>query len=305
MAERHIVVSGASGFVGSHLCSHLQGRGDRVDIWSRVQRTAEADVALLRGAGCVVHLAGRAHVLHEQIEEPLRAFREANCDYSLRVARAAMTAGVRRFIFISSIGVNGQQTGREAFDEQSAASPHADYALSKYEAELRLRELLQGSGTELVIIRPPLVYAGNAPGNFRRLLGLIATRLPMPFGAVRNRRSMIALGNLVDFIALCIDHPAAADQLFVIADGEDLAIGEIAGLLAEGMGLPARQLPISPRLMGWAARLLRCEGLYIQLCGSLQVDAGKARQLLGWRPPFSARQALRQAGRDYRNYRNQ
>lgn len=298
-SEKRVVVTGAGGFVGRQLCRHLQEGGYRVDAWVRGERSAEDDIAVLSGADCVVHLAGRAHVLHEQSADPLQAFREANCASTLRVARAALAAGVRRFVFVSSIGVNGQQTGEAAFDEQSTPAPHADYAVSKHEAELQLRELLRGSAMQLVIIRPPLVYAGHAPGNFRRLLGLVAAGLPLPFGAVRNSRSMIALDNLVDFIVRCIEHPAAVDQLFVIADGEDLSVGQITDLLAQGMGLRSRQLAIPPRLMRGVARLLGRGGLYVQLCGSLRVDAGKARELLQWQPPLSAQDALRQAGRDY------
>lgn len=299
LSEKRVVVTGARGFVGRQLCRHLQEGGYRVDAWGRGERSAESDIAVLSGAAYVVHLAGRAHVLHEQSADPLQAFREANCANTLRVARAALAAGVRRFVFVSSIGVNGQQTGEAAFDEQSTPAPHADYAVSKHEAELQLRELVRDRAMQLVIIRPPLVYAGHAPGNFRRLLGLVAARLPLPFGAVHNTRSMIALDNLVDFIVRCIEHPAAVDQLFVIADGVDLSVGQIADLLAQGMGLRSRQLAIPPRLMHGVAKLLGRESLYVQLCGSLQVDAGKARELLQWQPPLSAQDALRQAGRDY------
>jgi UDP-4-keto-D-FucNAc 4-reductase len=298
-SSTRVVVTGANGFVGAALCQRLLDARCQVRPWTREPRSVEEDTRSLVGADCVVHLAGRAHVLREQAADPLQAFREANCANSLRVAQAARAAGVRRFVFVSSIGVNGQQTGNRAFDEQSLPAPHADYAVSKHEAELQLRELLHGSGTQLVIIRPPLVYAGHAPGNFRRLLGLVATRLPLPFAAIHNSRSMIALDNLVDFIAHCIGHPAAADELFVIADGEDLSVGQITDLLAQGMGVRSRQMAIPQALLRRAAKWVGREGLYVQLCGSLLVDAGKARALLGWRPPLSASDALRQAGRDY------
>lgn len=315
MANEHrkIIVTGATGFIGTRLCMELQRRGHELYALLRPTSTRALRVRCrsfsledgggsttpLRGADCVVHLAGRAHVVCETDEAPLTAFRDANCGNTLRVAKAAMEAGVKRFIYVSSIGVNGGGTVNDPFHEGAPAEPVADYARSKHEAEERLRTLLQGSAMELVIVRPPLVYAGHAPGNFQRLLKAVAARMPLPFAAVDNRRSLIALDNLVDFIGLCVEHRAAANQLFVVADESSLSTGQIVRLLAEGMGKRSRLLAIPDALMRVTATLLGRRAAYTQLCGSLVIDSSKAHELLGWRPPLATDEALRQAGADY------
>ena len=184
------------------------------------------------------------------------------------------------------------------------AAPHADYALSKLEAEQGLRELVQGSDMQLVIIRPPLVYAGDAPGNFQRLLKLVASGVPLPFALVDNRRSMIALENLVSFIGLCVEHPAAANELFLISDGTDVSTPQIISNLAKGMGRNSYLWPLPDSLMRWGASLLGKQAMYSQLCGSLAIDSRKAQNLLGWRPVVSAADALQQAGREYLSLNN-
>jgi nucleoside-diphosphate-sugar epimerase len=246
---------------------------------------------------CIVHLAGRAHVLSEHDQNPLEAFRRANCGATLRLAQQAVESGVRRFIFISSIGVNGAETSRKPFDEFSNPKPHADYAISKLEAEEGLKKLLAGTETELVIIRPPLVYGVDAPGNFARLLKFVATGLPLPLGRINNRRSIVSLENLVSFISLCIEHSAAAGQLFLVSDGEDISTTEMVLALAQGMGKKPLMLPVPDSLLKVGAKLLGKESLYTQLCCSLQVDSSKARSLLGWKPQENTLEALEKIGR--------
>ena len=307
------LITGANGFIGRALCDHLSALGLSVRGSSRHPVSSQGDWVqitdidghtdwsqALRGCDVVVHTAGRAHVLREQEANPLNQFREVNVEGTLNLARQAMDAGVRRFVFISSIGVNGLQTAPGfPFTEASAPQPQQAYAQSKFEAEQALRELLADQAMELVIVRPPLVYAANAPGNFARLLGLVGKRLPLPLGRVDNARSMIALQNLVGFLELCLTHPAAANETFVIADGQDVSTTQLVELLAQGMGHRAKLLPVPAWALRGGLALLGRKGLGQQLCGSLQIDASKARTLLGWQPEICAADALRDSARQW------
>lgn len=307
-----ILVTGANGFIGRALCEALIARGDDVGGLIRsganqiaglnvIHASLEDEAALrlaLEGVECVVHLAGRAHLLADTAADPLGAFRAVNRDATLRLAALAQEAGVQRFVFMSSIGVNGSHTNGQAFTEASQATPHADYAQSKLEAEQGLSKQLASASMELVIIRPPLVYAAHAPGNFRRLLKVVSTGAPLPFSLVRNQRTMVALENLVDFIVLCTQHPAAANQLYLIADEQSLSTREIVECLAQGMSRRCINLPVPPFLLRFGLTALGKGSLHTQLCGSLVVDNGKARDL-GWVPRLSARDALVASGRNY------
>lgn len=310
---QRVLVTGANGFIGKVLCQALAANSYKVSGLVRTVREpvpgveyVETDLehsdsldAVCQDFDCIVHLAGRAHVLREHDQNPLEAFRRANYEVTLRLAQQAVKSGVRRFIFISSIGVNGAETFAKPFDEFSSPKPHADYALSKLEAEQGLRNLVAGTGTELVIIRPPLVYGFDAPGNFGRLLKLVATRLPLPLSGVNNRRSIISLDNLVSFITQCIEHPAAADQLFLISDGKDISTTEMVQALALGMNKKPLMLSVPNVLLKLAAKLLGKESLYTQLYCSLQVESTKARELLGWQPQENTLEALERVGRLY------
>ncbi|MBD8192840.1 NAD-dependent epimerase/dehydratase family protein [Pseudomonas fluorescens] len=317
MPVNKVLLTGATGFVGSALLAYLQEQARHpVAIASRSEPVGvERDCQVfnlgefgaqtnwhpaLRGVGCVVHMAGRAHVLTQE-PNALELFREANTRATLNLASQAAAEGVKRFIFISSIGVNGGYTTDLPFSESSAPTPNADYAISKQEAEVGLLQLAQTTEMDVVIIRPPLVYAAHAPGNFRRLLKLVHSGIPLPFGRVNNSRSMIALENLVDFIAFCIDHPAAANQVFLASDGVDFSTGQMVRLLAKGMGRKAALIPVPVSVLRVSARLLGKQGVYTQLCGSLQIDASKAKQLLGWTPPLSAEAAMIRAGQEFNN----
>lgn len=312
----NILLTGATGFVGRSLVKLFSEKTSfnvvaisRVAQYELLPKVRYVNIPNIEThndwghitAGCdvIVHLAGRAHVLQDSSTDPLAEFRAVNVHATLTLARQAMLAGVKRFIFISSIGVNGSHTTGEPFDEKAVVAPHANYALSKLEAEQGLRELVQDSDMELVIIRPPLVYAGHAPGNFQRLLKLVASGIPLPFSLVHNRRSMVALENLVSFICLCIEHPAAANELFLISDGVDVSTPEIISNLAKGMGRRAYLWPLPDSVMCMGASLLGRQALYSQLCGSLTIDSSKARNLLGWLPPSSPADALQKAGCDY------
>ncbi|WP_349971430.1 NAD-dependent epimerase/dehydratase family protein [Pseudomonas caspiana] len=307
-----ILVTGATGFIGKGLLQRLTTVPEYQVTGSTRQQSPEPSIApliqvgtstattdwsaALQGVDVVIHVA--AHLATRG--SSLNALRSTNVEGTLALARQALSAGTRRFIFISSVGVNGSTTHHVPFNEMSLPAPSDDYARSKLEAEQALQKLLQGTAMELVIIRPPLVYAGHAPRNFSRLMDWVRSGVPMPFAAIHNRRSMIALENLVDFIALCIEHPAAANELFLVSDGADMSTAQMVTHLANGMGSTARLVPVPESLLRHGARLLGKGPMYSTLCASLVVDSDKARRLLGWTPPVTSIDALIKSGRDYR-----
>jgi nucleoside-diphosphate-sugar epimerase len=307
------LVTGANGFIGRHLCSTLLTHNHEVRALVRSSQRPMPGVTYITGeltdqtvlssallnVDCVVHLAGRAHQLNDTSTSPLEDFRLVNRDATVAFAKQCIAAGVRRFIFISSIGVNGNETVGTPFTEASVPAPHAPYAVSKWEAEVELQKLFSDSPAELVIIRPPLVYAANAPGNFKRLLKLVSLGAPLPFGTVHNARSMISLENLTDIIRLCTVHPKAAGEVFLVSDGKDLSLPEILRCLAQGMVKPSRLVPVPVWLMMACAGVVGKKAMVNQLCGSLVVDSTKTRALLGWVPLESPEDALIAAGRDY------
>jgi nucleoside-diphosphate-sugar epimerase len=241
----------------------------------------------------VVHAAARVHVMNEVALDPLAAFREVNVEATLNLARQAAKSGVKRFIFISSIKVNGEVTEPgvvyRADDEPAPLDP---YGISKLEAEQGLKLLAASTGMEVVIIRPVLVYGPGVKANFLSMMRWLYRGVPLPFGAVHNLRSLVAIDNLVDLIVLCAEHPAAANQVFLASDGEDVSTTQLLRKLAHALGKPARLLPIPAELMSGAASLLGQQDLADRILGSLQVDISKNYQLLGWEPPVSLDKAL-------------
>ncbi len=311
----NVLVTGASGYIGTALCLELAAKGYSVkgvgrtkieppNLFDYMTFDLENDGLheLVREQDCIVHLAGRAHMLGETASISSDKYREVNTDLSVRLAQAAIEAGVKRFVFISSIGVNGCFTLDCPFSEKSLPAPKTPYAISKYSAEIELQALVAKSPMELVIIRPPLVYAGNAPGNFFRLMKLVSTGLPLPFRGVKNSRSMIALQNLVDFIQVCTTHPAAAGEVFLVSDNYEFSTSEIIRSLAQGMQKNVVLMPFFDPLMRAALSLIGKRTIYSQLYGSLVIDSSKARSLLGWVPPFDARQCLIDAGSNFKSY---
>jgi len=306
-----VLVTGAQGFVGLPLSAALVKLGYQVrgavrgnfqdkegqetlsvgdingdTVWSEVL----ADVSVL------IHLAARVHVMNEMTDDPLAEFRKINVEGTLNLARQAFKAGVSRFIYISSIKVNGEFTepGRP-FRADDAPQPMDPYGISKREAEDGLRQLAEETGLEVVIIRPPLIYGLGVKANFLSMMRWLHKGIPLPLGSINNARSLVALDNLVDLIVTCIQHPAAANQTFLVSDGEDVSTTDLLKKTALAMGIKARLIPVPDILIKAGGKLLGKGDVVQRLCGNLQVDITKAQQLLGWAPPISVEEGLRRA----------
>ncbi|MDB5775631.1 MAG: hypothetical protein JWP38_1764 [Herbaspirillum sp.] len=302
-----ILVTGASGFVGGALTRHLLARGTAVLAPLRCgtiagNRLSLPDLSknaqwqnLLIGVDAVVHTAARVHVMNERVEDPLAAFREVNVDGALTLAQQAAEAGVRRFIFISSIKVNGEMTAlNQAFSADDVPSPQDFYGISKAEAEAGLQQIARDTDMEVVVIRPPLVYGPGVKANFQSMMRWVHAGIPLPFGRIENRRSFLALDNLIDLITLCIDHPAAANRTFLAADGEDLSTPEWLRRIALALHTKSRLLPVPTRFLSMGASIIGKPEIAQRLCSSLQIDISAARDLLAWCPPLTVADGLRQ-----------
>jgi nucleoside-diphosphate-sugar epimerase len=248
---------------------------------------------LLKDVGAVIHLAGVAHYLGPQTKEAEARFCDINITATRALAEQAAVAGVRRFIYLSSIKVNGEVTDSHPFSADDPPRPEGIYGQSKLEAEQALGEICDQQGMELVIIRPTLVYGPNVRGNLQRLMGLINSGLPLPFGGIENRRSMIGLGNLCDLIRICITHPAAPAHTFLAADGEDVSTPELVRRLARHMGRSPTLIPVSSALLKVVGVLLRRSEEMQRLTSSLQVDISKTKEVLGWMPPVPLDEGLK------------
>jgi len=300
-----VLVTGANGFVGAALCERLVEQDIaaraalRTDSSARNRSLAAETVAVgdidagtdwsaaLAGVTHVVHLAARVHVMREVARDPLADFRAVNTAGAINLARQAAAAGVRRIVYVSTIKVNGERTSSRPFRAEDNPQPEDAYAQSKLEAELVLKSISQHSGLDVVIVRPPLVYGPGVKGNFLSMLRVLRRGWPLPLASCSNRRSFVGLTNFVSLLERCVTHPAAAGQVFLAADGEDLSTPELLRRVAHALGRKARLLPFPPAMLSLAASITGRPGIYERLCGSLQVDAGKARELLGWTPPSS------------------
>ena len=314
-SSKTVLVSGANGFVGKALCAELfqQGYGVRAAVRSENVQVANSETVpvgeingetdwtdALSGRKGVIHLAARVHVMNDKATDALAEFRKVNVDGALNLARQAVEAGVQRFIFISSIKVNGEgtQLGRP-YSAEDEPAPLDSYGISKREAEDALRQLAAETGLEVVIIRPPLIYGPGVKANFKSMMRYLDKGMPLPLGAIKNRRSLLALDNLIDLIITCIHHPAAANQTFLVGDGEDLSTPELLRRMAEALGKKARLAPVPMPVLILGARLLGRQAMAQRLCGSLQVDISKARDLLGWMPPVNVDEGLRKTAHYY------
>ncbi|WP_371915334.1 UDP-glucose 4-epimerase family protein [Pseudomonas sp. PA15(2017)] len=310
------MLTGAAGFVGAALRKRLVYERRALKL---VLRRADpvisnacsvhlasdfSDASIWAGAfedvDVVVHGAARVHVMNDTAADPLVEFRKANVDGTLSLAKQAAAAGVQRFIFISSIKVNGEGTELgHPYRADDTPDPQDPYGISKMEAEQGLRALASETGMEVVIIRPVLVYGPGVKANFRSMMSWLRKGIPLPLGATGNKRSLVAVDNLVDLIVTCIDHPAAANQTFLVSDGEDLSTTQLLQRMGKALGRPARLLPVPASLLQAGAAVLGKRAIAQRLCGSLQVDIGKTRELLGWAPPVSVDDALRKTARAF------
>lgn len=315
----NILLTGASGFVGSAVLRTLQERGKPVRPVFRSETSARqsyacGDATVLQTSfdastdwrtavtdiDTVVHCAARVHVMHDTAEDPLTEFRNSNTYGTINLARQASAAGVRRFIFISSIKVNGERTAPgQPFTAQQAPAPIDPYGVSKWEAEQQLRTLSAETGMEVVIIRPVLVYGPSVKANFLNMMKWLDKGVPLPFGAIHNKRSLVALDNLVDLIVTCIHHPRAANQTFLVSDGEDLSTTELLQRMSQALGKRPRLLPVPAWMLETAAKALGKRSIAQRLCGSLQVDISHTRERLGWTPPVRVDAALRKTAQHF------
>ncbi|HET9405083.1 MAG TPA: SDR family oxidoreductase [Burkholderiales bacterium] len=306
-----VLITGADGFVGRMLCEALAAAGRRVKRALRAVQPGLPDAvavgdiggetdwrAALEAASAVVHLAARTHVLRETAADPLAEYRRVNVDGTRRLAQQAVRCGVRRLVFVSSIKVNGEATGRP-FTENDAPRPGDAYGISKWEAEQALARVAAETGLEVVVLRPSLVYGPGVKGNFLRLMNLVARRVPLPLASIANRRSLVYAGNLVDAVLKAIDAPGAAGRTYLISDGEDVSTPDLVRALAQALGVAPRLLPCPPAALMIGATLAGRRAELARLAGSLQVDAAAARRDLGWRPRFTLSQGLAETARWY------
>ena len=310
-----VLVTGASGFVGSALCAHLVAEGHAVRGAVRntqgkplpgVEYQIVSDMSIganwrevLTDINVVVHCAARVHVMKEASVDPLAAFREVNVKGTACLAEQAVDRGAKRFIYISSIKVNGEVTGGHPFKADDTPAPEDPYGISKWEAEQVLQSIADKTELGVVIIRPPLVYGPGVRANFLRLMQGIMSGVPLPLGAIDNRRSIVALDNLVDLIEDCLNNPQAINQTFLVSDGDDLSTKAMFQRTAVALGRSVRLIPVPVSLLWTMARLFGKSDFAQRLCGSLQVDISKTQDRLSWSPPISVDEALHKTAKHF------
>ncbi|MHA3737423.1 UDP-glucose 4-epimerase family protein [Pseudomonas sp. Eth.TT006] len=312
-----VVVTGASGFVGSAVVDALVADQHYTPV--AVMRSASPDKIAhsesfrisdltsttdwhdgLKGASVVVHAAARVHVMQELATDALAEFRKVNVEGTINLARQAAQAKVKRFIFISSIKVNGESTVLgHPFTADDTPAPSDPYGVSKKEAEDLLRQIGSETGMEIVIIRPTLIYGPGVKANFRNMMAWLKKGIPLPFGAIHNKRSLVSLDNLVSLILVCLEHPNAAGETFLVSDGVDLSTTELLEKTAVALKVKSRLIPIPEQFLTFCAVSLGRRALSQRLCGSLQVDIGKTRSLLEWNPPVSVVDALDKTAKEF------
>ena len=311
------LVTGANGFIGQALCDVLLQHGHDVRgavrhsgvvLSSGVTRVVVGEInnqtdwsAVLADVDIIIHLAARVHVMHESSQDTLGEFRRTNVAGTEHMASSAAASGVQRMVFVSSVKVNGEETlPGHYFNEFDIPMPRDPYGISKWEAEQALHRVERETNLEIVIVRPPLVYGVGVKGNFAQMLKVLAKGIPLPLASVTNLRSLVYIGNFVDALEKCAIHPAAAGNIFLVSDGEDVSTPELLRQLGKAMGHPARLLSCSPELLKFAGRLFGKSTKIERLVGSLQVDSSKLRHELNWHPPFTMQQGLKATAESYK-----
>ena len=301
-------MTGANGFVGHALCAGAAARGMQVrgsirhqcDLPAGVERVVVGEIdentnwwGALNGCDIVIHLAARAHVMHESAKNPLEEFRRVNVQGTEHLARNAVTSGVKRFVYVSSIKVNGEETlGGKSYAERDMPMPQDAYGVSKWEAEQVLHRVAEETGLEVVIVRPPLVYGAGVKGNFAQLLSVLMRGIPLPLASIRNQRDLIYVGNLVDALIACATHPAAVGQTYLVSDGEGVSTPDLIRNLAQALGKFNLVFPFPIYVMRFCAGLFGKSAAVDRLTQSLQIDSSKIRKELSWKPPCTMQQGL-------------
>jgi UDP-glucose 4-epimerase len=318
----NVLVTGSTGFIGRALINQLDihsfkplasVRKQTSLFPSHISQVVGGDILpstvwkeTLSNIDVVIHLAARVHIMNDTNTNPLAEFRKVNTEGTLNLARQAASAGVRRFIFLSSIKVNGEASNLNyPFTSKDTYIPRDPYGLSKYEAEQGLKKTAEETGMEVVIIRPPLVYGPNVKANFLSMMKWLYKGVPLPLGSIHNKRSLVALDNLIDLIITCIKHSAAANQTFLVSDDEDLSTTGLLERMTKALGRKSRLIPIPPRIITLGATLLGKKDIAQRLCSSLQVDISHTKDTLGWKPPFSTDEALQKTADAYLKQLNQ
>ena len=315
-----VLITGGAGFIGSKLVSILSENTEYKPISGVRKKTEECKdpnvvqmgdifpdtvwTQALLDVDIVVHLAARVHIMQDQCADPLAEYRLVNTEATLHLAREAADAGVRRFIFLSSIKVNGENTELDKpFTERDNYIPTDPYALSKYEAEKGLMEIAKITNMQVVIIRPPLVYGEGVKANFLNMIKLMDKTLPLPFGAIKNKRSLVSINNLVDFIVTCISHPNASNRIFLVSDNEDLSTTELLIKVSKALDKRNFLLPVPQQLLSITLKMIGKKDIAGRICGSLHVDISEAKQRLDWVPPLTVEMGLDETIKDYIKHR--
>ncbi|WP_430619964.1 UDP-glucose 4-epimerase family protein [Vibrio cholerae] len=314
----NILLTGASGFIGSKLLEELPAnnilslgrdnpKGQPSEKFFKLEIDNDTDYSVaLSGVGVVVHLAARVHVMNDEVSNPLEEYREVNTRGTVNLARQAASAGVKRFVFVSSIKVNGEGTSQDRpFTSADLHAPEDDYGLSKSEAEQQLFNIGKETGMEIVVLRPTLVYGPGVKANFASLMNLVSKGIPLPFGCItKNKRSLVSVNNLVDLIVTCINHPKAANQIFLVSDDHDVSTSEMVRELAIALGKPTWQLPVPIWCYKLFGKLFGKSDIVDRLTGSLQVDISHTKETLGWKPPQTLQEGFKQTAQAFLRSKN-